>query len=126
VAAFHALPKSKQPEIEIKFIKFIPEKYPQKTILFSGDFNCPQSHNVFLPLKEQGYKPIFTRQKTTLKTEPKGEESLASEYDNVFYDTTKVQVIKPGVIHFYKSFPTLKDARKISDHLPVYCEIKIK
>lgn len=104
----------------------MPALYPGKTIFFCGDFNCPESHSVFGPLKTMNYKPVLSGQKTTLKNECNGSNCLASEYDNVFYDTTKVTVKRSGVIEFYKSFPTLKIARKISDHLPVFTEFEIK
>lgn len=56
---FHAITKSKQPEREIKYFKFLPSEYPNQDLIFCGDFNCPQSHTVFNPLKSMGYKPIF-------------------------------------------------------------------
>ena len=125
IGTFHAITKNKQPETEIKYFKLLPVEYPGKTLLFCGDFNCPQSHSVFTPLKDMGYKPVFTKQKTSLKQECKAGECLASEFDNVFYDTSKITFIKAGIIEFYKSFATLKEARKISDHLPVYFEFSL-
>ena len=52
-------------------------------------------------------------------------DCLASEYDNIFYKGSKIHLIKSGVVHFYKEFSILKEARKISDHLPVYLEFSI-
>ncbi len=125
VAAFHALPKNKQPEKEIKYLQFIPSEYSSKNIIFCGDFNCPESNSVFNPLKISGYKSAFTKQKTSLKTKCVNNDYLASEYDNLFYNVTKIKLLKSGVIHFYNQFSTLKEARKISDHLPVYFEFLI-
>ena len=65
VVSFHAKPKAKQPETEIKYFKFFPSLYPKLNLIFCGDFNCPQSHTVFNPLKKMGYKPAFIGQKTT-------------------------------------------------------------
>ena len=126
ISALHAIPKDSKPETELKYLQFIPEKYPTKTILFCGDYNCSESHSVFNPLKKLGYSPIITNQKTSLKKECKNNICLASEYDNIFYKNDKIKLIKSGVIHFYTSFETLKEARKISDHLPVFCEFEIK
>ncbi len=126
VLAFHAIPKEKQPETEIKYFKFLPAEYPGKNILFCGDFNCPESHSVFIPLKNLFYKPVLINQKTSLKRECRLNDCLASEYDNIFYTSTKFHSISSGVIHFYKAFATLKEARKISDHLPVYFEFSLK
>jgi len=123
---FHAITKTKQPEAEIKYFKFLPVEYPDKNLIFCGDFNCPQSHTVFNPLKSMGYKAVFANQKTSLKEKYKGSDCLASEYDNVFYNSSKIHYLKCGVIHFYKAFSTLKEARSVSDHVPVYFEFEVR
>lgn len=125
LAAFHAITKSKQPETEIKYFKYIPAEYPDLKIIFCGDFNCPQSHTVFNPLKKMGYNPIFEGQKTSLKQECKGTNCLASEFDNAFYNSLKFKLVKSNVVYFYKAFENLKDARKISDHIPIWFEIEL-
>ena len=122
---FHAIPKQKQPETEIKYFKFLPLEYADMNLIFCGDFNCAQSHTVFNPLKKMGYKPVFVNQKTSLKENYNRNECLASEYDNMFYKTSKINFEKSGVIHFYKSFATLKEARCVSDHLPVYFQFSL-
>ena len=125
LVTFHAITKSKQPETEIKYFKFLPAEYPGKNLIFAGDYNCPQSHTVFNPLKSMGYKPIFTGQKTSLKQGCINDECLASEFDNIFYNAAKVNFINSGIIPFHKNFPDLKEARKVSDHLPVYFEFTL-
>ena len=117
---FHAITKSKQPETEIKYFKFLPEEYPTLNLIFAGDFNCPQSHTVFNPLKKMGYKPVLINQKTTLKKEEKNGKYLTSAFDNIFYNTRKIKVNNCGIIPFYKSFETLKESRTISDHIPIW------
>ncbi|WP_297869674.1 endonuclease/exonuclease/phosphatase family protein [uncultured Flavobacterium sp.] len=126
IANFHAITKSKQPETEIKYFKFLPEQYPKLNLLFVGDFNCPQSHTVFNPLKKMGYDCVFVSQKTSLKKECSNEECLASEFDNIWYNSSKLTVRNPKVIHFYEAFATLKEAREISDHVPITTEIVVK
>ena len=123
---FHAITKAKQPETEIKYFKFIPDEYPGKNLIFCGDFNCPQSHTVFNPLKSMGYKPILMQQKTSLKESCVNNDCLASEFDNIFYDANKIKFQNAGVIHFYKKFSSLKDAGFISDHVPLYFSFSIK
>lgn len=120
---FHAITKSKQPETEIKYFKFLPSEYPLLNLLFIGDFNCPQSHSVFNPLKKMGYVSVFKNQKTTLKKECKKEICLASEFDNIWYNVLKIKVLKCDVIHFYKDFENLQLAGEISDHIPIWVEI---
>lgn len=125
LVTFHAITKKMQPETEIKYFKFLPVEYPDKNLIFSGDFNCPQSHTVFNPLKKMGYQPIFTGQKTSLKMKPVNNECLASEFDNIFYNTKKVRFINSGVIRFYNSFISLKDARTVSDHIPIWIQFSL-
>jgi endonuclease/exonuclease/phosphatase family metal-dependent hydrolase len=125
VVNFHAITKSKQPETEIKYFKFLPAEYPQLHLIFTGDFNCPQSHTVFNPLKKMGYIPLLIGQKTSLKQACKNNECLASEFDNIFYQPSKFKKIDAGSIPFYKNFNTLKEARKISDHNPIWIEFSL-
>jgi len=126
IVNFHAITKKLQPEREIKYFRFYPEKYRGHNLVFAGDFNCPQSHTVFNPIKKMRYNPVFLNAKTTLRTKCIGGDCLASEFDNIFYQTDVLSATAKGVVPFYKEFPTLKEARKISDHLPVWVEIRFK
>jgi deoxyribonuclease-1-like protein len=125
LVSFHAITKSKQPETEIKYFKFLPQEYPNLNLVFIGDFNCPQSHTVFNPLKKMGYTPILQNQKTTLKQQCKGITCLASEFDNAFYNASAIHYIDSGIVPFYKNFNSLKEARKISDHIPIWFEFSL-
>ena len=120
IASFHAITKSRQPETEIKYFKLLPQEYPNLNLLFAGDFNCPQSNSVFMPLKKMGFAPILKNQKTSLKQSCKKNQCLASEFDNMFYNSSKVKTINAGAVLFYQSFATLQEARKISDHIPIW------
>ncbi|UUF14538.1 MULTISPECIES: endonuclease/exonuclease/phosphatase family protein [Flavobacterium] len=122
---FHAITKSKQPETEIKYFKFLPQQYPNLNLVFTGDFNCPESHTVFNPLKKMGYTSTLQKQKTTLKQKCNGDICLASEFDNTFYNPNRLNHIDSGVILFYKKFNSLQDARKISDHIPIWLEFSL-
>ena len=125
VVTYHAITKKMQPETEIKYFKLLPDEYPALNLIFTGDFNCPQSHTVFNPLKKMGYRPILVNQKTSLKQKCKNQECLASEFDNIFFKTSKIKNIRSGFIPFYKSFGSLKEARKISDHVPIWIEFSL-
>ena len=126
VVNFHAITKKMQPETEIKYFKFLPDAYPNLNLIFVGDFNCPQSHTVFFPLKRMGFHSVFVNEKTSLKKECSDRNCLASEFDNIWYDSAKVTLTNSKIIHFYKAFDTLKEARKISDHIPITAEINLK
>lgn len=123
---FHAITKSKQPETEIKYFKFLPAEYPNLNLIFIGDFNCPQSHTVFNPLRKMGWESAFENQKTSLKKECKNNHCLASEFDNIWFQPSKVTVSKVEVLHFYESFPSLKEARAISDHIPITATLTLQ
>jgi endonuclease/exonuclease/phosphatase family metal-dependent hydrolase len=125
VANFHAITKNKQPETEIKYFKFLPDEYPTLNLIFAGDFNCPQSHTVFNPLKKMGYQSILVNQKTSLKKECKNGKCLASEFDNMYYKSSKITTINSGIISFYKNFNSLQEARIISDHIPIWFEFSL-
>lgn len=126
VVNFHAITKKRQPETEIKFFKFLPYEYPELNLIFAGDFNCPQSHTVFIPLKKMGYRSILVNQKTSLKKTVKNGKYLASEFDNMFYNTAKIKRIDKGFILFYTYFKSFEEARMISDHIPIWFEFSLK
>jgi endonuclease/exonuclease/phosphatase family metal-dependent hydrolase len=122
---FHAITKSRQPETEIKHFKFLPNLYSNLNLIFLGDFNCPQSHSVFGPLKKLGYKSAFQNQKTSLKRKCQNNNCLASEFDNIFYNSNRISFLNTGVIHFYNKFNSLEEARKVSDHIPIWMSFKV-
>ncbi len=121
---FHAKTKKLQPETEIKYFKFFPALYPEKDLLFIGDFNCPQSHTVFFPLRKMGYQSVFVNQKTSLRQKCINDDCLASEFDNIFYNSKTLAVLSFGIIPFYKDFEDLHEARNISDHIPIWVSFK--
>ncbi|CAM3699454.1 endonuclease/exonuclease/phosphatase family protein [Flavobacterium chungbukense] len=122
---FHAITKKRQPETEIKYFKFLPAAYPNLNLVFLGDFNCPETHSVFNPLKKMGYDSVLKNQKTTLKQKCKNNICLASEFDNIFYKTSTLKVLNYGVIKFYEDFESLQEARKVSDHIPIWFEFTL-
>ena len=126
LANFHAITKSKQPETENKYVKFLPAAYPNLNLVFMGDFNCPQSHTVFNPLRKLGYKNVFKNQKTSLQKDCDGNNCLASEFDNIWFNEAKVTIKNSKALLFYQSFTTLKEARKISDHIPITVELTLR
>ncbi len=120
---FHAIPKKQQPERELKFLKYFPEKYNNSPLIFLGDFNCPESHSVFNPLKKMGYISAFTQQKTSLRQKCIDADCLASEYDNFLLHPDFIKLLQSEVIHFYQSFENITLARLLSDHVPLIIEI---
>ena len=67
VVNYHAITKNRQPETEIKYFKFLPLEYPKLNLIFAGDWNCPQSHTVFNPLKKNGISTCIHQPKNFTK-----------------------------------------------------------
>lgn len=126
LVSLHAIPKNKQPERELKYLKYLPGIYPGKTLIILGDFNCPQSHTVFGPLKSLGYKPALTGQKTSLRRNCISRDCLASEYDNIFYPIARIRQVGAGVVYFNERMTGTLLPDFISDHLPVYLYFRIR
>lgn len=123
LASFHAVPTNKNPSAENVLLSAIHRRYPDDHVLIMGDFNLPQRRDAFDGLKAAGYVPVLVGQKTSLRRKRRDGEHLASEYDNIFYEQAPLRAVAAGVVDFTGSFRTLREARKISDHIPVYMEI---
>lgn len=123
---FHAITKSMQPETEVKYLKFLPAAYPDLHLLFCGDFNLPQVHTVFNPLKKMGYLPALIASKTSLRKDCLGNDCLASEFDNMFYQSERLQLVTARAIPFHLAFSSMREANMISDHLPIVSELMFK
>ena len=116
---FHAITAANQPETEVKYFKFLPAAYPNLNLLFAGDFNLTESHTVFNPLKKMGYAPALVGQETSVKKNCIVEECLSKEFDNYFYNATRLALQSSSVLHFYKEFEFMEEAIHLSDHLPI-------
>lgn len=117
---YHAVPKSQQPEREVKYFQFLPALYPDDRLIFCGDFNLSQFHSVFGPLRSMGYFPVFIGQKTTLRQRCLNGDCLASEFDNIYYRPAKISLKAAGIVHFYRLLPDIVQSRRISDHIPIF------
>ncbi len=126
MGSFHAVPTAKGPSREISFLYLLPKGYPGEKLIFMGDFNLSEKNPAFISFKDMGMEPAIRKQKTSLRMEPKDGSVLANEYDNIFFNARRVRKVSAGVIDFTPNFPTLKEAREISDHIPVWLTIEVK
>lgn len=126
IANYHAVPVTKKPEQEIILLSALHNAYTKDNLLVVGDFNLEQNHNAFKPLKATGYEACLVDQKTSLKLTNVGGEYLSQPYDNLFYETNTLTKLRSGIVDFVPDMPTLAAARQISDHLPVWCELKVR
>lgn len=119
----HLVPTDKNPELEAKKIDTLNTIYKNKRIIIMGDFNLSQSNGGFTKLKKD-MNVALVGKKTSLKMKESNSGGVLNmEYDN-FFISKDIKLIKADVIHFYKDFKTLKEARKVSDHCPIFCKIK--
>ncbi|HHP7238092.1 endonuclease/exonuclease/phosphatase family protein [Longibacter sp.] len=126
VASIHAVPRSKDPEHEVRQLDALHTRYASDHLIVLGDFNLDEDDEAFDGLRRLGYRPVIDDQPTSLRRKRRDGRNghLANEYDNIFFESGPLRVSGGGVSDFTGSFSTLKDARKISDHLPVHAYIQ--
>lgn len=124
LASFHAVPRAKNPGEEVARLSALQAHYPDDDLLVLGDFNLSQKDEAFDGLKRGGLSPVLVGQKTSIRMKAKEsglpDAHLANEYDNIFVEAPPLAVDTAGIVDFTTRFPTLEEARKISDHLPVF------
>ena len=126
VASLHAVPRAKRPADEVAHLDELHRRYGADNLIILGDFNLAESHYAFDELKEAGYQPAIIDQKTSIRMRRKDGEHLANEYDNIFYETASLNASSSGVVDFTSEFRTLRQAREISDHIPVFMDVQWK
>ena len=122
----HARVYSKKPEMEIAHFKKYPKRLKTDNIIVLGDFNLNEKHNVWNPLYKMGFKPSIKNTATTLKRKCKNGNYLNHTIDNIYYNTHKMKAVNSGVIDFVSDCNNLLKARLISDHLPVFLEVRFQ
>ena len=126
VASLHAVPSSKDPETEIAFLDDLHHRYENDHMVILGDFNLDEDHDAFDPLRALGYGQALDDQPTSLRRKrrdgPRGH--FSQEYDNIFYEQSVLRATHTGIVDFTRAFDTLKDARYISDHVPLYLDVQ--
>lgn len=126
VASLHAVPSSKNPEREIALLDQLHRRYEADHVVLLGDFNLDEDDEAFDPLRRLGYRAVLDDQPTSLgrTRDPGPNGHLASEYDNVFYEMGPLRAVRGGVLDFTPQFSSLKEARSLSDHLPVFMDVQ--
>jgi endonuclease/exonuclease/phosphatase family metal-dependent hydrolase len=126
VASLHAVPRSKDPEQEIILLDTLHHQYLDDHVIILGDFNLDEDDEAWDPLRALGYAQVLDDQPTSLRRKRRDEPNghLANEYDNIFYESAPLRAARAGVVDFTTSFETLRTARRISDHLPVFMDVQ--
>ncbi len=121
----HTVPKNKHPEFEIIQLYQLANLKNQHVVI-AGDFNCPYFNSAFNKLYTYHFKNALTKTATTLKMKSINGLHLANMYDNFYFESNELSISEPLSIDFSTSFNSLKNARKISDHLPISIFISLR
>lgn len=122
---YHSRKHYDKPELEIKLIIDYILELRVKNIIFGGDFNCNDSHEVFEELFKAGYNSALKNQGTTLKRECKNGIYLNHQIDNIYYFVKDFDFSKSGIIDIIGDCCELKERRNsLSDHVPVCLYLK--
>lgn len=124
---FHAVPTEKNPIEEIKSI--VGSRVIVETVrgIFSGDLNLGHLETDSL-FNSVGYNGQIKSRTSLRRTLDKKNNYMSHQYDNIY--VKGVTVCSSGVVDFVKekhspvSKESLRVARKVSDHLPVYIRFK--
>jgi len=122
---FHSRVHSQNPEKEIVFFKNYPKRLNSERIFILGDFNLNEKHSVWNELYNNGFKSAIQNSPTTLKKKCKRKKYLNHSIDNIYFNTKNIDFLNSGKVDFVGSCRNLINARKISDHLPVFIECNI-
>lgn len=121
----HAKVFNDKPEEEIIYFQEYPKRLQTENIVILGDFNLNEKHSVWDNLYQIGFKSSIQNAPTTLKRKCKKGKYLNYSIDNIYYNTSNIELINSGRIDFVNDCKNLKRARFLSDHLPVFLECKM-
>ena len=121
---FHSRKHNDKPELEIRYFNNYQERLNTDQLLIAGDFNVNEKHTVWDSFYQQGYSSAVKNSKTTLKQKCKKGYYLSHSIDNIYF-SKKITLVNSGVLDFVENCDNLKEARKISDHLPVFLEFTL-
>ena len=124
VVNFHSISYSKNPRSEIAALTDFIIDNLETPLLLAGDFNLDGEDPVFKNFLNMGYKASVYSEKTTLKQKCYNGLYLNYSIDNIYY-SNGLSKVNSGVVDFVLVCDELKNARQLSDHLPVYLEFRI-
>lgn len=124
VVNYHSRKYSDKPEEEIIHFIDYPKRLKTNRIMIVGDFNVNENHAVWRPLKHVGFQNALYNKPTTLKRKCDQGNYLNHAIDNLYF-LPGISMILADSIDFVYSCENLEQARKISDHLPVFMKFSI-
>lgn len=128
VYSFHAVPTAKNPIREIKLVASSGELLARETAVLAGDFNLGRQT---VESSFGGWEDHIDKKTSLRSTLSSSGEYRSYQYDHIL-TKGKIKVCESGVldfvsVHFSPITPdTLLEARKVSDHLPVYIRFTLE
>ncbi|MBI3633668.1 MAG: endonuclease/exonuclease/phosphatase family protein [Candidatus Vogelbacteria bacterium] len=120
LVSFHLAPTAKHPEQEVLVLPEHRQDFSNGNIMFVGDFNL--GHDKLDKAFEDGLGARHNIQgETSLRAKDNGgavRSYLSKAYDNI-YTKGSIRVDRSLVVDFIPQCGDLKQARMVSDHLPV-------
>ena len=125
VINFHSRPHNRVPEAEIAYLLAYPERLQTSRFILAGDFNLDEEHAVWLPLYQQGFLPAVRQTPTTLKRSCNGEGDYFNHaIDNIYLPPQHFELLGSGRIDIVGDCGRLSEARLLSDHVPVFIQVR--
>lgn len=121
---YHSIPNQKNPRPEITALTNYLINNTKSPTLVAGDFNMTESDPIFSRLMNNGYSPSIKNTKTTIKRKCHNLEYLNYSIDNI-YVSRGISKIDSGAIDFVLVCDEIENARKLSDHLPVFLTFRL-
>jgi len=121
---YHSIPNHKNPRPEIVALTNYIMSNDKTPILLAGDFNLSENDAIFCKFLDNGYSPSITNTKTTIKKKCDNMSYLNYSIDNI-YSSKDISKVSAGVIDFVLVCDEIENARKLSDHLPVFLKFSL-
>lgn len=123
IVNFHARRHDNFPDEEIKHFITLGQILDSQHVIIGGDFNLDDSHEVWTPFYQIGYRSVVSDLPTTLKRScNRRGEYFNYPIDNIYLPEGWV-VQDSGRIDTAGDCDRVEEARGLSDHLPVFAEI---
>lgn len=123
---YHAPAPDDYPEREVKHLVQALLHLEDAPVVLAGDFNLPESHPVFFPLAQSGYRSALQHTPTTLRQAPPkpGQSPYLHPYDHIFAPTPFFTIEKSGTVNIVALLNSQEAALRISDHAPVWAVLR--
>ena len=118
IANYHSKRYDEHPEEEVKYFPNMINEVGSVPLIIAGDFNMTEEHPVFDQLEQLNFRPVITKQLTTLRRSCKSQRDkhpyLANAIDNIYFPTPDFVATASGTIDYVQACENLDYARQLS------------